>query len=135
MFKKLALTLLLVPSSLVIAGQPPMAPAMQIDTIKGNLKDSVAGFQEGFYKTTLAASRFTLSASHGISSAGNFFADHHILFGCASLGALAGLTYLFFKRPSRPAWMSMRPVYRIIQNGKQMVFPENSNNIVIEQVS
>lgn len=119
MFKKLLLAALLVPSSLVIACEPPV----QTDTIGGNLSDSIAGFHDGIYKTVLAASRFTLSASKGAAITGNFCADHHLLFGGVTTAALIGLGYLYFKRPSRPAWMSMQPMYQMMQNGRMWFSP------------
>ncbi len=119
MFKKLILAALLVPSTLVVGCEAPL----QTDTIMGNLSDSVAGFQEGIYKTALAASRFTLSASKGAAVTGNFFADNHLMFGCAATAALVGLGYLYFKRPSRPAWMTMQPYSQMWHNGRQWFSP------------
>lgn len=105
MFKKLLLTALLVPSTLLVASQPPVPP-VQTDSICGNLYDSYAGFAEGIYKTGLAASRFTLSASRGAAVTGNWCADNHLLAGGLTTAALAGFTYWYFKRPSRPAWIN-----------------------------
>lgn len=119
MIKKLALAALLVPSSMVIGCESPI----QKDTIMGNFSNSVAGFQEGFYKTGLAFSRFTLDASKGFSTTGNFFADNHLIFGCGATAALVGLGYLYFKRPNRPAWMTMQPYYQMWHNGRQWFSP------------
>ena len=85
----------------------------------GNLAASVEGFKEGFYKTGLAASRFALSASKGSAITGNFFADNHLVFGGLTTAALLGLGYIYFKRPSRPSWMSMQPMYQMWYNGRQ----------------
>lgn len=126
MFKKLALAALLVPSSIVI-GEPSVQPETifgpEPESIIGNLQASISGFQGGFYKTSLGFSRLILDLSQNANAAGNYFAEHYWVLGGVTAATAGALGYLCYKRPSRPAWMSMQPMYQMVQNGRQWFSP------------
>jgi hypothetical protein len=113
MIKKLILAALLVPSSMVVASQPPVLP-VQPETIMGNFGASVAGYQNFLVKSTLALSRFTLSASKTASDIGDYFADHHLVFGSLATATMLGLGYLYFFQRT-----AMKKIY---SDGKKKFF-------------
>lgn len=129
LYKKIALLALLIPSAVGFAVEPPVAMPVQVlevpaqtDSVLGNLTDSVQGFREGIYKTTLGLSRLILSASKGADVAGNFFAEHYWALG----GAIAASAWLYYysrpcMRDHRPAWMNRG--YQMWHDGRMWFSP------------